>query len=113
MKVKSNLSYVYRTIVPDITLMPGLNFIDDEFKESFLKTPGVKNRIDNKLIEVVHETGSLDDLVGSKNLLKDIPLILDIALLNKIKEQDKRPSIGKAIDAQLEKLREGRKEDAA
>lgn len=111
MKVKSNVAHVFQMIVPQATIVPGINYITDD--PAFLKHPHVQARIKAGLLEVLDE--DVKDVGDAqkdyKSLLKDIPNILDIRVLEKIKETDKRASVLKAVEAQMEKLREGRPKD--
>lgn len=109
MKVESTATHVFRMIVPELTLIPGINIIQNADAEAFLAHPHIKERIENGLIKILDEVVE-DASKDYKSLMKDIPGIYDLKLLEKIKAEDKRPSVIKAVDAQLAKLREGRTE---
>ena len=110
MKVESTAPHVFRMIVPEVKLIPGINIIDNADAEAFLAHPHVKERIAKGLIKVLDYVAD-ESVKDYKALMKDIPGIYDLKLLEKIKAEDKRPSIIKAVDAQLAKLREGRTKD--
>ena len=114
MKVESTATHVFQMIVPKLRLIPGINFIGNADAEAFLAHPHVKARIEKGLIKILDRELDPEDAVRDyKALMKDIPGIYDIKMLEKIKAEDKRPSVIKAVDIQLAKLREDRKDDEA
>lgn len=113
MKVESTAAHVFQMIIPKVTIMPGINFVENAIAKDFLAHPHVQARIKSGFLKVLDD--KVDNIEGAmgnyKSLIKDIPSILDIKLLEKIKAEDKRPSIIKAVETQLAKLREDRKEE--
>jgi hypothetical protein len=112
MKVKSNAPHVFQMIVPELRLMPGVQYVPDNVKEAFLNDIHVKARIASGLLEILDEDVKdvKDAKKDYKTLMKDIPQILDIKLLQQMKVDEARPSVLKAIDDQIAKMREGRVE---
>lgn len=91
-------------------MKPGINFI-----------PEIKNIMDNPLVKAQFDSGKmvlLDDEQGiepqadytkysQKVLLKDIPKIYDVKILDHIKATDYRGAIQSAVDKQIAIVREG------
>ena len=110
MKVKSNAPHVFQLIVPPLRILPGVQYIPDD--PAILNDIHVKARIASGLLEILDEgvKDSKDAKKDYKTLMKDIPQILDIKLLQEMKADEARPTVLKAIDDQIAKMREGRSE---
>lgn len=105
MRVKSILTHVF--IVEEFFIMPGLNILPGF--ERVITNSIVKARIDNGSLELLDkpkansEAGDMADY-QSKMSAKDIPAILDLKLLEKMRDEESRPAVLKAINKQIEKL---------
>lgn len=110
MKVKSNAPHVFQMIVPELRILPGINYLPDD--PAILNDIHVKARIASGLLEILDQdvSGVKDAKKDYKSLMKDIPQILDIKLLQQMLVDESRSSVVKAIEDQMAKLREGRNE---
>lgn len=119
MKVKSNATYVYRCM--GVNILPGLNFVTEP---SFFEHPAVKARFQSGVLEMVYDGAGpeivydasqhgqpkaerLPDFSGmnAKDLAKEIALIFDVNVLEKIKSSDNRVTVQKAVDDQILKIK--------
>jgi hypothetical protein len=117
MRVESHLTHVF--ILENIFIKPGINFFTPEEVERLQSNPISRMRFDSGQIVVHKDPKNLRESNDAldypeKVLLKDIPKILDVKVLDKIKAMDNRPAILKAVDKQIAILREGgpRKKEA-
>lgn len=93
-------------------ILPGISFIPNFM--NIADNPVVKHRLDAGLIAILDKP---KDLVKKniqkisdfdhKTLAKDIPKIYDIKLLDEIKATDARASVQKAVQKQIDLLRDG------
>lgn len=93
-----------------VTLLPGINRVDDEVAERFLAHPLVKLRLEDRTIEVVgqeRESTESDDApaVPVSELLDEIKETYDVARLRELLK-DERKTVQKAAQKQLDRIDE-------
>jgi hypothetical protein len=100
MKITSNLSHIL--IIRGNYILPGVNVVKDK---TILEHPSIIARIKNG--QLIAEDSDFDfKSMHVSTLKKEIKDIYSIELLEKIMHEETRPSIVKAAEEQLEKLRE-------
>lgn len=111
MKLKSNLTYVYK--VGNDFIMPGINYFDNL---SLLEHPHIQAHIEHNTLELLSDLPTNSDNkidyenMNAKDLVKEIKDIYDLRLLEKIKKGDNRKIVIDAVNKQLESFREENKE---
>jgi hypothetical protein len=79
-----------------VKLFPGINNVESDKADKFLKNPGVIDRIKKKIIIV----GERIDELTENDILNDMPNLFDVIQLRKFAE-DANPAIAAAAKAQL------------
>lgn len=99
LKVKSNATHVFRC--SGINILPGVNYIESD---KFATHPSVIARVKAGLLvveECLPEQQKDFASITAKDLIKDIKDILDVKVLENIKQNEKRVSVIQAVDAQI------------
>lgn len=106
MKLKSNLTYVYK--VGNSFILPGLNYLNDL---TILDHPHIQAHIENNTLELLSDLPKNDsnkisyEQMNAKDLVKEIKDIFNINLLEEIKKNDCRKLVLEAVEKQMKVLR--------
>ena len=101
-QVKYNGTNVYRA--QGVTLLPGINEVDADKLDDFLAHPGVKHRVNAKVVEVV-KSGDTSSTSARKpsadEVVATVKEMFNVEELEALKANDKRKPVQEAIDAQI------------
>ena len=102
MRLKSNVEHVFRCM--GINILPGINYVSNN---KFFKHPAVKARIEEGMFEVEDKEIDLKEHSSktAKQLIKDIPEMFDLKLLERIKAKESRATVIEAIDKQIKRIK--------